>query len=195
LREVSLIAARGADGSVVRFPLIENTHHEGILRLSLVPAVTPDDPLEAAADQIAAQVLAAFDYVGVLTVECFVVAGATGTQLCINEFAPRVHNSGHWSIEGATESQFGLHVRAVCGLPLPHPRLHGAAGMLNLIGSEPASGMVPLEVAVHRYHKAPRPGRKVGHLTVVATDPTEVLRGIARCKELAGVWFPPAVVS
>lgn len=186
--EVSIIAARGHDGTIVRYPLIENIHHEGILRRSLAPAPVADAALETRATEIADAVLTAFGYVGVLTIECFVVPGPAGASLVINEFAPRVHNSGHWSIEGADVSQFALHVAAVCGFPLQRPTVAAAAGMLNLIGAEPLPRDIPPGVAIHRYHKAPRPGRKVGHLTAVASDRGALAQTLAQCSALVGTW-------
>ena len=185
--EVSIIAARDQHGTIVRYPLIENIHRDGILRRSTAPAPCSNAPLEAHADQMAAHILAAFAYVGVLAIECFVVDGPDGTQLVINEFAPRVHNSGHWSIEGAQPSQFENHIRAVAGLALHPPIMRGVAVMLNLIGTEPDDGAVPAGVAVHRYHKSARPGRKVGHLTLVGTNSATVEAAVAACHKLPGV--------
>jgi len=187
LHEVSIISVRAQDGTTVRYPLIQNTHQHGILRTSIAPAPCRTAELESLANQIASRVLDAVGYVGVLTIECFVVATPGGSTLVINEFAPRVHNSGHWSIEGATHSQFDYHVRAVMGIRIDPPELHGWSALCNLIGDEPADSDIPAGVAVHRYHKTPRPGRKVGHITMTATDLATLNQHIASCRHLTGV--------
>ena len=110
------------------------------------------------------RLLTELDYVGVLALELFV----TGDQLLANEFAPRVHNSGHWSIEGADPSQFTAHLQAICDQPLSAPQLNGYSGMLNLIGTIPDSARSQTLGTLHDYGKAPRPGRKLGHITIVA---------------------------
>ena len=165
-RELSVIAARGLDGDVRCFPLVENTHRDGILRVTRAPAPQVDDTLQAAGEAIARQILEAFAYVGVLTVELFQV----GRDLLANEIAPRVHNSGHWTIEGAETSQFEQHLRAVLGMPLGSPAARGHAVMLNAIGSlpDPAAVLAVPGARLHDYGKEARPGRKVGHVTVVA---------------------------
>jgi 5-(carboxyamino)imidazole ribonucleotide synthase len=163
-REVSILAARGRDGEMVFYPLTENTHREGILRLSLVSGER--HPLQEQAEAYARQAMEALDYVGVLAIEFFECEG----QLLANEMAPRVHNSGHWTIEGAVTSQFENHVRALCGLPLGSANPLGAAGMVNLIGQAPdETSILQVEGAhLHLYGKLPRPGRKLGHVTVLA---------------------------
>lgn len=165
-REVSLIAARGGDGAVACYPLSENVHRDGILHTTLC---RPDDPMQASAEAQVRRLLDALDYVGVLAVEFFQV----GDALLANEFAPRVHNSGHWTIEGAETSQFENHLRAICGLPLGSTRARGAYGMINLIGAvpEPARVLAVPGAHLHDYGKAPRAGRKVGHITVACTVP------------------------
>ncbi len=185
--EVSIIAARAADGTTVRFPLIQNTHHHGILRTAVAPAPCSTKGLEQDADRMMQTVMHAFGYIGVLSIECFVVETTQGPTLVINEFAPRVHNSGHWSIEGARTSQFAYHVRAVTGLILPDVTLHGVAAMCNLIGDEPDDSEIPPDVFVHRYHKAPRPRRKVGHLTMVSSTHDNVTHLLQHCAQLLGV--------
>ena len=171
-RELSLIAARGRDGAVVFYPLIENEHRDGILHRSLAPAGDLGEELFERAREYAAQVLAALDYVGVLTVEWF----QDGPRLLANEMAPRVHNSGHWTIEGADTSQFANHVRAVCGLPLGSPHTVGASVMYNFIGVVPPAAAVLAHprAQLHDYGKPPRPGRKVGHVTVRADSADEL---------------------
>ncbi|HRP11982.1 MAG TPA: ATP-grasp domain-containing protein, partial [Terricaulis sp.] len=164
-REVSLIAARGADGAIAFYDLCENEHHSGILARTLLPARV-DSSVEAAARAAMTTVLEALDYIGVLTLEFFVMADGS---LIANEMAPRVHNSGHWTIEGALTSQFEQHVRAVAGWPLgPTTRLAGIE-MLNLIG-EDANAWETLaadpDARLHLYGKREaRPGRKMGHVT------------------------------
>jgi len=170
-RELSIIAARGRDGTVVCWPLVENDHRDGILRTSLAPALRTDAGVEAEAHAIVKRLLAKLDYVGVLTVELFDVGG----RLLANELAPRVHNSGHWTIEGARTSQFENHVRAVVGWPLGPVDAIGHSAMVNCIGALPDPEVVlALDgVHLHRYGKELRPGRKVGHLTVVGADAGE----------------------
>ena len=169
-REVSAVAARGQNGQVVCFDLTENEHRDHILKVSRVPAgVSPEVAAEALA--IAEKVAAAFGYVGVLAVEMFVLPKGAPRRVLVNEIAPRVHNSGHWTLDGATVSQFEQHVRAIAGWPLGQPRRHGAVEMINLIGSEVADYPRWLQVpgaSVHLYGKATvREGRKMGHVTRV----------------------------
>jgi 5-(carboxyamino)imidazole ribonucleotide synthase len=176
-REVSLLAARGLDGDVRVFPLVENLHRNGILRVSRAPAPGLDDTQQRAAETIAQRLLEDLDYVGVLAVELFECPdGVGGTALLANEMAPRVHNSGHWTIEGAETSQFEQHLRAVLGWPLGSPAARGHAAMCNAIGALPPRDAV-LAVPgarLHDYGKEPRPGRKVGHVTVVADSEDEL---------------------
>jgi len=167
-RELSVVAARGVDGSTACYPVIENHHERGILRTSRAPApgLTPTRQREA--ETIAAKLLDDLEYVGVLAVELFEHDG----RLLANEIAPRVHNSGHLTIEGADTSQFEQHLRAVLGWPLGNTTARGVAAMVNCIGALPDKGDV-LAVPgahLHDYAKAARPGRKVGHVTVVAPD-------------------------
>jgi 5-(carboxyamino)imidazole ribonucleotide synthase len=167
-REVSVIAVRAEGGSVKTYDVVENEHHEHILDRSIVPArIGPE--IEARAREIAAAIIAALDYVGVLAVEMFV--GKEGDVL-VNEIAPRVHNSGHWTLDACVVSQFENHVRAVCGWPLGTTERHADAVMSNLIGADvedwPALAAEP-NAAVHLYGKAqPRPGRKMGHVTRIS---------------------------
>ena len=163
-REVSLIGVRSTRGETRFYPLAENVHERGILRRSTAPF--DDDALHAQAASILTRMLAHFDYAGVLTVEFFVQEG----RLLANEIAPRVHNSGHWTIEGAATSQFENHVRAILGLPLGDTRAIGHAGMANFLGELPDLERV-LRIPGAHYHdygKTPRPGRKLGHCTVTA---------------------------
>lgn len=166
-RELSLVCVRGLDGDVRFYPLVENQHADGILRTTLAPADAAP-ALRDAAEAYAHRVLHALDYVGVLTLEMF----DTGTGLLVNELAPRVHNSGHWTIEGAVTSQFANHVRAILGLPLGSTAPFGPAVMVNLIGALPAAAALLAlpDTHLHLYGKAPRPKRKLGHVTARAVD-------------------------
>jgi 5-(carboxyamino)imidazole ribonucleotide synthase len=179
--EVSVVVARGADGSTAASDVTENHHVDGILDLSVVPArVAPGIAGDARA--LAVSIAASLEYVGVLGVEMFVVDG----RLLVNELAPRPHNSGHWTLDGAATSQFEQQVRAVCGLGLGDPvRTVGGAAMVNLLGELWATGEPRWEHALgvpgahlHLYGKrTPRPGRKMGHLTVCAPTPDEAAAG------------------
>jgi 5-(carboxyamino)imidazole ribonucleotide synthase len=180
-REVSLLAVRGRAGEVAFYPLVENHHEEGMLRLSLAPAPGLTPELQAEAEGHGRRVLGALDYVGVLAIEFFQVHARRGRggrdggpgRLLANEMAPRVHNSGHWTIEGAETSQFENHLRAVLGLPLGGTAAAGHSAMVNLIGTvpDPAPLLAVPGLHLHLYGKAPRPGRKLGHLTLRAADP------------------------
>ncbi|MCS7301310.1 MAG: 5-(carboxyamino)imidazole ribonucleotide synthase [Fimbriimonadales bacterium] len=163
-REVSVIGVRSLTGEIAVYPLVENHHRDGILRLSRVDAESPTETASVA------RLLETLEYVGVLALEMFQV----GEQLLANEVAPRVHNSGHWTIEGAETSQFENHLRAILGLPLGSVAPRGYCAMVNLIGELP-----PIEEVLripnahlHLYGKAPRPGRKLGHITL-RTDTRE----------------------
>jgi 5-(carboxyamino)imidazole ribonucleotide synthase len=167
-RELSVLAVRGRDGEVRTYPLVENVHREGILRVSRAPAPGLGPDLQARAEGYARRVLEELGHVGVLAIELFQVGG----EILANEMAPRVHNSGHWTIEGAATSQFENHLRAIAGLPLGSTDARGPSAMVNLIGATPRPGRI-LAVPgahLHLYGKAPRPGRKLGHVTVVAED-------------------------
>ena len=162
-REVSLIAVQGANGERAFYPLAENVHRDGILVSTIAPYV--DEALQRQAEQWLEAIMSKLRYRGVLTVEFF----ATKSGLVANEMAPRVHNSGHWTIEGAETSQFENHLRAVLGWPLGSARVRGHAAMLNLLGRmPPRDALLSIPGAhLHDYGKAPRPGRKVGHCTLV----------------------------
>ncbi|MGH8276616.1 MAG: ATP-grasp domain-containing protein, partial [Steroidobacteraceae bacterium] len=161
--EVSVIGARGARGQIVVYPLCGNVHGAGILRLTCAPFGPPRWQRRAA--RHLTRVLRHFNYRGILTLEFFVRGG----RLIANEMAPRVHNSGHWTIEGAATSQFENHLRAILGLPLGATRALGHSAMINLIGRiPPRERLLALPgVHLHDYGKQPRPGRKVGHCTLV----------------------------
>ncbi len=177
-REVSIIAVRGRNGEIRCYPLSENIHTDGILRLSYC---RPGDPQQAAAEDYIRRLLESLDYVGVLALELF----QAGDRLLANEMAPRVHNSGHWTIEGAETSQFENHLRAICGLPLGPTTPVGYSAMFNLIGDlpEPAAVLAIPGAHFHAYGKAAREGRKVGHITVRAQSAAELEK---RVKALRG---------
>ncbi len=165
--EVSTIGVRDAAGAVRVYPLTRNVHEDGILRTSCSPV--DDGTLSQMASDYARRMLEHLDYVGVLALELFV----RGKNLLANEFAPRVHNSGHWTIEGAATSQFENHLRAVAGLPLGETGSRGYAGMINLIGEIRDEARDLAHGRLHDYGKQPRPGRKLGHITVVADTAAE----------------------
>jgi len=177
-REVSVLAVRGRDGETAHWPLVENEHRAGILRVSRAPAPGTDTALERLAADYAGRVLDELEYVGVLAIELFQMGG----DLLANELAPRVHNSGHWTIEGAVTSQFENHLRAVMGWPLGATGARGASGMVNCIGAlpDPATVLALPGAHLHDYGKAPRAGRKLGHVTVVASSAAERDEGLAR---------------
>lgn len=163
--EVSLVAVRGREGETRFYPLVHNTHEAGILRLSVASSA---HPLQSLAEDYVRRVLEKLNYVGVLAFEFFEVDGG----LKANEIAPRVHNSGHWTIEGAECSQFENHLRAVAGLPLGSTAKIGESAMLNFIGSVPdVSAVIAVEDChLHHYGKAFKAGRKVGHATLRCVD-------------------------
>jgi 5-(carboxyamino)imidazole ribonucleotide synthase len=164
--EVSLIAVRATSGKLAFYPLNLNVHREGILRLTRAPY--GNAALTRQAQRAARKLLTHFQYVGVLTIEFFVKRG----RLIANEMAPRVHNSGHWTIEGADTSQFENHVRAIAGLPLGSTRTRGHSAMINLVGEMPARDTWLAEPGLHwhDYGKSARPGRKLGHVTICETS-------------------------
>ena len=173
-RELSIVGVRGRDGETRFWPVGENVHRDGILRVTHAPAV---DAPQSEAEALCTTLLDALDYVGVLAVELFEVGG----RLLANEFAPRVHNTGHWTIDGAVTSQFENHLRAILGLPLGPTEARAPSVMVNVIGEVP-----PLEelaalqgTHVHLYGKEPRAGRKVGHLTLVDPDQETLARALA----------------
>jgi len=180
-REVSVIACRGRDGHTVIYPIVENTHGGGILRQSIAPTPGASSARQEEARRYAGLILNALDYVGVLAIEFF----DTGEQLLANEMAPRVHNSGHWTIEGAATSQFENHLRAITGLPLGATDVHGHAAMVNIIGGEPDPGHVlALGAHLHLYGKQPRPGRKLGHATIAAETMPQLSARLEKLREL-----------
>ncbi len=182
-RELSVIAVRGRDGEFRAWPVTENWHDHGILSASLAPAVVDAVIIEKAVAHARA-VAEALDYVGVFALELFLVDG----ELLANEMAPRVHNSGHWTIEGAETSQFENHLRAVLGLPLGSTRMVGHACMLNWIGALPDANAVLCDPCGHwhDYGKSPREGRKVGHATLRADDAESLTQALQRVAHALG---------
>ncbi len=175
--EVSVIGVRDQGGREVFYPPVENVHKEGILRTTVVPAQHLTEEMRERATDYCRRIMKHFRYVGVLALELFSVDGT----LLANEMAPRVHNSGHWTIEGADTSQFENHLRACLALPLGSTTPRGHAAMINIIGHIPARGEVlAVEGAhLHLYGKAPTERRKVGHVTLVADSAATVERGMA----------------
>jgi len=167
--ECSIIAARGKDGHTVFWPLTLNLHRDGVLAISMAPVF--DAQMQSRAEALIQRLLDHLDYTGVMALELFLEDG----ELLANEFAPRVHNSGHWTIDGARTSQFENHLRAICGLSLGDTECSSKALMFNLLGQMPvfaepsdAAGDWQGDLHWHDYHKASRAGRKIGHVTVTA---------------------------
>ena len=178
-----MVAVRGRDGSFQAWPVTGNWHVDGVLSASVAPAVLSDAEHEAAIGY-ARRVAEHLQYVGVFALELFCRDG----ELLANEMAPRVHNSGHWTIEGSETSQFQNHLRAVLGLPLGDTRMLGHACMLNWIGAMPDANAVLGEAGGHwhDYGKQPREGRKVGHATLRADSPKELAEALRRVGEALG---------
>jgi 5-(carboxyamino)imidazole ribonucleotide synthase len=172
-RELSMIAVRGRGGEVLTYPLIENRHQDGILHRSIAPAGETGEELTERAAEYVTRALEDLEYVGVLTVEWF----QDGPRLLANEMAPRVHNSGHWTIDAAFTSQFENHLRAICGLPLGRTDPIGHSAMYNFIGGIPpvAAVLSSSDARLHCYGKSERPGRKVGHVTLRAGSAEELM--------------------
>jgi 5-(carboxyamino)imidazole ribonucleotide synthase len=181
-REVSIVGVRGVDGEMRCYTPVENVHEAGILRASLAPAPDMSRALADAAESYLRRIMDALEYVGVAALELF----QYGDSLLANEMAPRVHNTGHWTIEGAVTSQFENHVRAIVGWPLGSTAGVGHAVMLNIIGETPSHHdlLAAAGAHVHAYGKAPRPGRKLGHVTVLVGSAEE---GRRRLTELRGI--------
>lgn len=183
-RELAVLSVRDVAGAMDFYTLVETYHADGILRRSIAPAPDATAPLVDRARHYAKRVMEDLDYVGVLALELFQV----GDRLLVNEMAPRVHNSGHWTIEGAETSQFENHVRAVLGLPLGGTAMRGHTAMVNLVGAvpDPAAVLRHPHTHLHLYGKDARPGRKVGHITVRHDDPTVIERTVRQLRELEG---------
>ena len=191
-REISVVLGRGADGEVRCYPVTENWHRDGILDISLAPARVADET-RTHAISMAAAIAAKLDYCGVLAVEFFVCSDG---RLLVNEFAPRPHNSGHWTLDAASTSQFEQQVRALCGLPLGEPHAHGAAAMVNLLGDLWRGAQAPAwekilrqpGAKLHLYGKqGARAGRKMGHLTCLGETPEMALESALRLKGELGI--------
>ncbi|HEY6944043.1 MAG TPA: 5-(carboxyamino)imidazole ribonucleotide synthase [Candidatus Acidoferrum sp.] len=185
-RELSVLAVRSRTGEITFYPLVENHHRGGILRLSLAPAPSLEPPIQRAAEDIARRVLESLKYAGVLAIEFFEHEG----RLLANEMAPRVHNSGHWTIEGAVTNQFENHLRGVLGLPLGSTAAAGCCAMVNLIGDlpEPSEVLAVTDAHLHLYGKVARPGRKLGHVTLRAASPERLA---LRLSELPAFFHRP----
>jgi 5-(carboxyamino)imidazole ribonucleotide synthase len=179
-RELSIIAVRGRGGETRFWPLAENVHRDGVLRVSRAPAAAAP---QAEAEELVGRLLDELGYVGVIALELFEVGG----RLLANEFAPRVHNTGHWTIDGAVTSQFENHLRAILGLPLGSTEAIAASVMVNLIGgAPPPEQLLRLPGAhLHLYGKEPRAGRKLGHLTFVDADEATIAEAIALVDDAA----------
>jgi 5-(carboxyamino)imidazole ribonucleotide synthase len=172
-RELSVLAARGLDGATCVWPVVQNLHVDRILRVSRAPAPGLTDELQSTATSIATRIMEALDYVGVIAVELF---EREDGALVANELAPRVHNSGHWTIEGSATSQFEQHLRAITGRELGSTEMRGHAVMVNCLGEvPPAASVLAIDGAhLHDYGKEPRPGRKLGHITILAASASEL---------------------
>ncbi len=192
-RELSLIGARNAQGQVSVYPLAENKHHEGQLHVSVAPAPDTTDALTQQALEIFTTIVEDLKYVGVLAVEMFQI----GDQLIVNELAPRVHNSGHWSIHGAETSQFENQLRAVLNLPLGNMSAHSVSAMVNIIGC----GSIAKEVLavsgchLHWYGKTVRAKRKMGHINVVAEDYAQLAQRLNELARLLPKEFFPVLAE
>ena len=168
-REVSIIGVRGRDGEARFYPLAQNVHRNGILHTS---RSLPGDHRQGLAEDYAKRIMEKLKYTGVMALELF----DTGEELLANEMAPRVHNSGHWTIEGAATSQFENHLRAILGLPLGSTEAKGYAAMINFIGTIPDASQILSQQGfhLHNYNKKPYPGRKVGHATCWSQDKSDI---------------------
>jgi 5-(carboxyamino)imidazole ribonucleotide synthase len=180
--EVSLVGARTQDGRCVFYPLTLNLHQDGILMASVAPLARLES-LQAKAQSMLSSIMNALDYVGVMAMECFKI----GDALLVNELAPRVHNSGHWTQSACHISQFEMHLRCIAGLPLPEPKVNYPTVMINLIGVEKDNNWLSLSNGeLFWYDKTVRPGRKVGHLNLSAQDEVELSQSL----KLLSLWLP-----
>ena len=179
-KELSLVGARNAYGETVFYPLTNNLHQDGILKMS-VAIPFENNSLQTKAEQMLSSIMHKLNYVGVMAMECFVV----GDNLLINELAPRVHNSGHWTQNGASISQFELHLRAILGLPLPKPDVFCPAVMVNLIGTDFNLNWLSVNLAhLHWYEKEVRVGRKVGHINLSHQHRPELIEALSQLSTL-----------
>ncbi|MCV2884315.1 5-(carboxyamino)imidazole ribonucleotide synthase [Aestuariibacter sp. AA17] len=190
-RELSLVGVRNVKGEIAFYPLAENTHHEGQLHVSIAPAPDSDARLQAQAEKAFTAIANAFKYVGVMAVEFFQV----GETLLVNEIAPRVHNSGHWTMAGADTSQFENHIRAVAGLPLGSTEGKTLSAMLNIIGCDHFSRellSVP-RTQLHLYGKKVRAKRKMGHINITADSYTKLGKKLKKVAEYLPVEHFPRI--
>lgn len=187
-REVSILAVRSLTAETKFYPVVENHHEKGMLRLSLAPAPNLSPEIQSQAEDYALRVLNALNYVGVLAIEFFELEG----KLYANEMAPRVHNSGHWTIEGAQTSQFENHLRAILGMPLGSTEMLGVAAMVNIIGAIPDRRAVLAlpDAHLHLYGKSVRPNRKLGHVTLRCDNEEYLKRQLNQLRSLAGLYLP-----
>lgn len=187
--EVSLIGARNANGSLVFYPLTHNHHQNGILFASYV-SPTPENPLQHIAESMLGTIMNSLNYIGVMAMECFV----TATGLLINELAPRVHNSGHWTQNGASLSQFELHLRAINALPMPAPTVSRPSVMINLIGCDYNQlWLTHSLVNLHWYDKTRRDNRKMGHLNISDNDPLAIQQTLQALSFQLPAGYQPAI--
>ena len=162
-REISQVSVRGTDGEIRHYPLVQNHHDKGILKQTIAPAAEVSEQLKSAAQDYMQRLMETLDYVGVMAMECFVI----GDGLMVNELAPRVHNSGHWTQAGQVTSQFENHIRAIAKESLGSTESQGVTGMINLIGIEkPSLEDTSVEANLHWYGKVVRSGRKLGHINI-----------------------------
>ena len=192
-REVSILAARSLTGETKFYPVVENHHEKGMLRLSLAPAPNLSAAIQFQAEDYALRVLSALNYVGVLAIEFFELDG----KLYANEMAPRVHNSGHWTIEGAQTSQFENHLRAIIGMPLGSTEMLGVAAMVNIIGAIPDRQAVLAlpDAHLHLYGKSVRPNRKLGHVTLRCDSEESLRQQLNQLRSLAGLHLPETIFA
>jgi len=179
-RELSIVGARNVQGDIAVYPLTENHHTNGILSVSLATSVS--DKLQQQAYEVFSKLTEKLSYVGVLAIEFFQV----GEQLLVNEIAPRVHNSGHWTQQGADTCQFENHLRAIAGLPLGNTQLIRPTAMVNIIGEDdiPEAIFAIPSVALHWYDKEKRTGRKMGHINICGTTEVELAQRLVQLAEL-----------
>ncbi|MCF2949228.1 5-(carboxyamino)imidazole ribonucleotide synthase [Paraglaciecola aquimarina] len=192
-RELSLVAVRSSEGQLAYYPLAENLHHQGQLHVSIAPATNVDEALNQQAQQIFNKLAESLDYVGVLAVEFFQL----GDTLLVNEIAPRVHNSGHWTMQGADTCQFENHIRAVRGLPLGSTKVTSHTAMINIIGCSSFNrDMLSIPGChLHWYGKNPRKKRKMGHFNLCADSYAELSKSIDRLSEYVPLEFFPMLTD
>jgi len=187
-RELSLVATRNSKGETAMYPLVENNHQHGILRYTLAPAPAVSPEIQHQAESYLAKIMSHLNYVGVLTIELF----ETDDGLLANEMAPRVHNSGHWSMDGAHTGQFENHLRAILDLPLGETTPHGVSAMVNLVGQHAdTAGVLSLtDTHLHHYGKTERPNRKVGHININANHYDALTEKLIRCLQHVPGHYP-----